>query len=148
LIQQRNLNILLHLQKPIQKKRKSSNNFFLESNNNHEKQQSSPSKKKKFFSEENVANSPEKKPNQNLNPQQKKLKKIRKNPKRESFLLEDHVQKKNLNEQGLTHCYLLTFASEQDRDGYIEHKEHKKFVGLIVPQIDKISVVDYWAKNV
>lgn len=48
--------------------------------------------------------------------------------------------------QGLTHCFLLTFASEKDRDDYLVHPEHKKFGGVVGPHIDKVTVVDYWSK--
>src|ERR1700740_1224551 len=32
----------------------------------------------------------------------------------------------NLN-QGLTHCFFLSFSSEKDRDIYLPHPEHKAF---------------------
>ena len=48
--------------------------------------------------------------------------------------------------QGLTHCFLVTFASEKDRDDYLPHPDHKAFVDLAGPHIDKVTVVDYWAK--
>lgn len=35
----------------------------------------------------------------------------------------------NLN-QGFTHCFIVSFASEKDRDIYLPHPEHKKFVSL------------------
>lgn len=51
----------------------------------------------------------------------------------------------NLN-QGLTHCFLATFASEKDRDVYLVHPKHKEFVAIAGPHIDKATVVDYWIK--
>ena len=51
----------------------------------------------------------------------------------------------NLN-QGLTHCFLATFASEKDRDAYLVHPEHKAFVEILMPHLDKATVVDYWTK--
>lgn len=51
----------------------------------------------------------------------------------------------NLN-QGLTHCFVLTFGSEKDRDAYLIHPDHKAFVALLNPAPEKITVVDYWAK--
>jgi hypothetical protein len=51
----------------------------------------------------------------------------------------------NLN-QGLTHCFLASFASEKDRDDYLVHPKHKEFVTLVGPHIDKATVVDYWVK--
>ena len=51
----------------------------------------------------------------------------------------------NLN-QGLTHCFLVTFKSEKDRDEYLVHPEHKAFVEILLPHLDKATVLDYWAK--
>lgn len=51
----------------------------------------------------------------------------------------------NLN-QGLTHCFLVTFASDKDRDAYLVHPEHKAFVEVLKPHLDKITVIDYWTK--
>jgi hypothetical protein len=47
--------------------------------------------------------------------------------------------------QGFTHCFLVTFASEADRDTYLPHPEHKAFVEILGPHLDKVLVVDYWA---
>lgn len=47
---------------------------------------------------------------------------------------------------GLTHCFVATFASEADRDTYLVHPAHKAFVALLKPAPDKITVLDYWAK--
>lgn len=46
--------------------------------------------------------------------------------------------------QGLTHCFFVTFNSEKDRDAYLVHPAHKDFVAIAGPQIDKVTVVDYW----
>lgn len=51
----------------------------------------------------------------------------------------------NLN-QGLTHCFLLTFSSEKDRDAYLVHPDHKAFGSLLSGLLDKVTVVDYWAE--
>ena len=51
----------------------------------------------------------------------------------------------NLN-QGLTHCFLVTFQSEKDRDAYLVHPDHKAFVEVLKPHLDKATVLDYWAK--
>lgn len=50
-----------------------------------------------------------------------------------------------LNE-GLTHCFFVTFSSEKDRDVYLPHPQHKAFVEILKPILDKVVVVDYWAK--
>jgi len=51
----------------------------------------------------------------------------------------------NLN-QGLTHCFFVTFKSEKDRDAYLIHPEHQAFVEILKPHLDKVTVIDYWAK--
>jgi hypothetical protein len=56
------------------------------------------------------------------------------------------VSVENLS-QGLTHGFLVTFHSEKDRDAYLPHPEHKKFVDLAKPRIEKVVVFDYWAKK-
>jgi Stress responsive A/B Barrel Domain len=53
----------------------------------------------------------------------------------------------NLN-QGFTHCFVLTFISEKDRDAYLPNPDHKAFVAAYSPIIDKACVVDYWADTV
>ena len=52
----------------------------------------------------------------------------------------------NLN-QGLTHCFLVTFSSDKDRDTYLVHPDHKAFVEVLKPHLDKVTVVDYWASK-
>lgn len=47
--------------------------------------------------------------------------------------------------QGLTHCFLLTFTSEKDRDEYLVHPAHKAFGQLLTGILDKVTVLDYWA---
>ncbi|MFZ4467992.1 MAG: Dabb family protein [Pirellula sp.] len=46
---------------------------------------------------------------------------------------------------GFTHCFLVTFKSEKDRDAYLPHPAHKAFVDLLKPHLDKAMVIDYWA---
>ncbi len=47
--------------------------------------------------------------------------------------------------QDFTHCYLLTFDSEEDRDSiYAPHPQHKAFVESLGPHLEKVFVVDYW----
>lgn len=47
--------------------------------------------------------------------------------------------------QGFTHCYLLTFNSEEDRDSvYTPHPQHQAFVASLQPHLEKVFVVDYW----
>jgi hypothetical protein len=51
----------------------------------------------------------------------------------------------NLN-QGLTHCFFVTFASDKDRDEYLVHPDHQAFVEVLKPHLDKVTVIDYWTK--
>ena len=48
--------------------------------------------------------------------------------------------------QGFTHCFLVTFATEADRDAYLPHPAHKDFVSIVGPHVDKVCVVDFWAQ--
>jgi hypothetical protein len=48
--------------------------------------------------------------------------------------------------QGFTHCFFVTFASEADRAVYLPHPAHKAFGALLKPVLDKVLVVDYWVK--
>ena len=49
-------------------------------------------------------------------------------------------------DKGFTHCYLLTFASEQDRAIYLPHPKHKAFGTILSPWLDDLMVVDYWVR--
>jgi hypothetical protein len=47
--------------------------------------------------------------------------------------------------QDFTHCYLITFNSEEDRDSiYTPHPQHQAFVASLGPHLEKVFVVDYW----
>jgi len=46
--------------------------------------------------------------------------------------------------QGFTHCFLVTFKTEADRDAYLPHPAHKEFVSIVGPHVDKVCVVDFW----
>ena len=52
----------------------------------------------------------------------------------------------NLN-QGLTHCFFLSFKSEEDRNAYLPHPAHKAFGAILKPYLDKVVVIDYWVKD-
>jgi Stress responsive A/B Barrel Domain len=52
----------------------------------------------------------------------------------------------NLNE-GLTHCFLVTFASEKDRNDYLVNPDHKAFTQLLPGIMEKVVVVDFWAQR-
>lgn len=49
-------------------------------------------------------------------------------------------------DKGFTHCFVVTFDSEEGRDIYLPHPAHQEFVDLIGPHVDDVLVVDYWAK--
>jgi Stress responsive A/B Barrel Domain len=48
---------------------------------------------------------------------------------------------------GFTHSFLVTFKSEADRAVYLPHPEHKAFVEVLKPALDKVIVLDYWAEG-
>ena len=47
---------------------------------------------------------------------------------------------------GFTHCFLVTFKSKSDLEIYLPHPDHKAFVALLGPVLDKVLVFDYVAK--
>lgn len=49
--------------------------------------------------------------------------------------------------QGFTHCFFLTFDSEEARAAYLPHPDHKAFGAALGPHLDKVLVVDYWTKE-
>nr|WP_229598433.1 Dabb family protein [Runella zeae] len=49
--------------------------------------------------------------------------------------------------QGFTHCFFLTFNSEEDRAIYLPHPDHKAFGKVLGPYLDKVLVVDYWTQK-
>ena len=49
-------------------------------------------------------------------------------------------------DQGLTHVFFVTFTSEEDRATYLPHPDHLAFVEVLKPHVDKVTVLDYWAK--
>lgn len=49
-------------------------------------------------------------------------------------------------QQGLTHCFFLTFYSEADRDAYLVHPAHKAFGKVLGGKASAVTVVDYWTK--
>lgn len=48
--------------------------------------------------------------------------------------------------KGFTHCYLLTFTSEEDRGIYLPHPDHKAFGAVLTPHLEDVLVVDYWTR--
>jgi len=52
----------------------------------------------------------------------------------------------NLNQE-FTHLFFASFKSEADRAVYLPHPAHKAFVEVLKPHLDKVLVIDYWAKK-
>jgi hypothetical protein len=50
-------------------------------------------------------------------------------------------------DQGFTHCFFVSFASEKAREVYLPHPDHKAFVAVLGPHLDKVLVLDYWAEK-
>ncbi|MGL4461394.1 MAG: Dabb family protein [Planctomycetia bacterium] len=46
---------------------------------------------------------------------------------------------------GLTHSFVVTFRGEAERDAYLVHPEHKKYVEIVRDRREKVVVFDYWA---
>lgn len=51
------------------------------------------------------------------------------------------------HDKGFTHCFILTFKSEKDRDIYLPHPDHKAFGKKLGPILADVFVIDYWAEN-
>lgn len=47
-------------------------------------------------------------------------------------------------DKGFTHCFLLTFDSEEGRDAYLPHPAHNAFGEIVGPILDDLHVMDYW----
>ena len=45
--------------------------------------------------------------------------------------------------KGFTHCFILTFKTQKDRDTYLEHPDHKAFGKMVGPYIDDVFVIDF-----
>jgi hypothetical protein len=57
-----------------------------------------------------------------------------------------NISPENLN-KGFTHCFILTFGSDKDRDAYLVHPEHKAFGALLGPVLADVFVIDFQAKK-
>jgi len=66
-------------------------------------------------------------------------------PQIASFETGTNNSPENLN-KGHTHAFILTFNSEEDRDIYLVHPDHKEFGKLVGPIVDDVFVIDFWAK--
>ena len=50
------------------------------------------------------------------------------------------------HDDGFTHCFMVTFDSEEGREVYLPHPEHLDFVEVLKPVLDKVRVIDFWAQ--
>ena len=51
------------------------------------------------------------------------------------------------HDKGFTHCFVLGFASEKDRDAYLPHPEHRKFGQVLGPVLEDVFVIDFWSQG-
>jgi hypothetical protein len=51
------------------------------------------------------------------------------------------------HDKGFTHCFILTFASEKDRDDYLPHPAHKAFGKVLGPVLADVFVIDFWSQG-
>lgn len=49
-------------------------------------------------------------------------------------------------QQGLTHCFFVTFHSEADRDAYLIHPAHQAFGKVLGGKASAVTVLDYWTR--
>ena len=56
-----------------------------------------------------------------------------------------NVSPENIND-GLTHCFFVTFKNKAGLEVYLPHPAHEKFVALVKDKLAKVVVVDYIAK--
>jgi len=48
---------------------------------------------------------------------------------------------------GFTHCFFVTFKTQEGLKAYLPHEAHQDFVALLKPHLDKVLVFDYWARK-
>lgn len=57
-----------------------------------------------------------------------------------------NVSPEGLND-GFTHCFTLSFASDAERDAYLVHPAHERFVGTLGVSLARSLVIDYWTRS-
>ena len=67
-------------------------------------------------------------------------------PQVSSFDWGTNVSKEN-HDKGFTHCFILTFKSDKDRDAYLEHPSHKAFGKMVGAVLEDVLVLDFWPKK-
>ena len=63
-----------------------------------------------------------------------------------SFEWGTNISKEN-HDKGFTHCFIVTFKTEKDRDAYLVHPDHKAFAKDLGPILGDVFVIDFWAKD-
>jgi hypothetical protein len=51
-----------------------------------------------------------------------------------------------LNE-GFTPSFVVSFKDAKSRDAYLPHPAHKDFVSILLPRLEKVLVIDYFAQK-
>ena len=51
------------------------------------------------------------------------------------------------HDKGFTHCFILTFANEKDRDTYLNHPDHVAFGKILGPVMADVFVLDFKSKK-
>lgn len=64
----------------------------------------------------------------------------------EAFEWGENNSPEGLN-HGLSHCFLLTFATAAARDAYLPHPEHVAFADWVGQWVENVTVLDYWAQE-
>jgi len=52
-----------------------------------------------------------------------------------------------MRSEGFTHCFVVTFKDAKARDAYLPHAAHKALVDLLLPKLDRVLVVDFFAQK-
>ena len=50
-------------------------------------------------------------------------------------------------DNGLTHCFLVTFKDEAGRAVYAPHPSHKEFGGIVGPNVEQVLVFDFFSSK-
>ena len=54
---------------------------------------------------------------------------------------------KEKHDKGFTHCFVLSFKNEKDRDAYLVHPDHKAFGKVLGPVMEDVFVIDFLTKD-
>jgi hypothetical protein len=51
------------------------------------------------------------------------------------------------HDAGFTHCFMVTFDSEEGREAYLPHPDHQAFIEILKPVLEAPRVLDFWAEE-